>query len=533
MAEPVLIAGAGPTGLAAALELSRLGVAVRLIEKAPSPATTSRAIGVQARTLELLDQRGLAGEMVRLGNPARGGSVYGGGKRVFRLDFSRVDSRYNYLLFISQAETERILREAIGRHGIEIERGVELIGIAQEALGDEASPVTAILRRADGKLEEAKAPWLISAEGAHSVSRATLGLQFEGKTLDEAYALGDLHLAGDLPESDFHIFSSEHGFMGMFPMGGGRYRLIASNPFSRPEKNTAPSLDELQRIYDQRSHIPARLHDMSWSSWFHINSRMVPRLKIGRILLGGDAAHIHSPAGAQGMNTGIQDMINLGWKLALVIQGRAPASLLDTYEQDRLPVMRDVLFKTENLTGLIGAENPLVRTIFNQLGPYIGGSALVQESSTARMSQVALTYRNSPLSDNHAHGGSLHAGDRVPDLPVRYRVAAGWSDAGLHELLDPSRFVLLVAHGTDADTLDPAMREAATAFGAECVVRELCPRTEAADRTRYETALGKSAAYLVRPDGYVGLAAGPNAAAARLAAYRRRWFTAREFAHAD
>ena len=171
---------------------------------------------------------------------------------------------------ISQAETERILREAVGRHGVAIEHGVELVGLSQDALSHDPSPVQAMLRHADGRLEQAQAPWLISAEGAHSAVRTTLDLQFEGKTLDEQYALGDLHIAGDLPETDFHIFSSPHGFMGLFPMGGRRFRLIASNPISRPEKGTEPSLAELQGIYDQRSRIPARFHDMTWSSWFRI-----------------------------------------------------------------------------------------------------------------------------------------------------------------------------------------------------------------------------------------------------------------------
>jgi hypothetical protein len=148
----------------------------------------------------------------------------------------------------------------------------------------------------------------------------------------------------------------------------------------------------------------------------------------------------------------------------------------------------------------------------------------MQENSTARMSQVALGYRGSRLSENHAHGGSLHAGDRVPDLPVRHRIAAGWADARLQELLDPSRFVLLVAHRTDSDTLDPALRDAIG--GAEFAVTELSPGTAAAERMRYETALGRSGVYLVRPDGYVGLAAGPHAAVTRLAAYQRRWFNA-------
>ncbi|MEA2772853.1 MAG: hypothetical protein QOD93_5815, partial [Acetobacteraceae bacterium] len=265
MTDPILIVGAGPTGLTAALELSRFGITVRLVEKTLEPATTSRAIGVQARTLELLQQRGLAEEMVRLGNRGHAGSVYGGGKRVFRLDFGHVDSHYNYLLFLSQAETERILREAIGRQGVTIERGVELVAFSQDALSHDASPVKAVLRHAGGRLEQVRAPWLISAEGAHSVVRTTLDLQFVGKTLDEPYALGDLHLDGDLPETDFHIFSSSFGFMGLFPMGGGRFRLIASDPFSTPSKETEPALDELQRIYDQRSHIPARFHDMTWS----------------------------------------------------------------------------------------------------------------------------------------------------------------------------------------------------------------------------------------------------------------------------
>ena len=527
MSDPILIVGAGPTGLTAALELSRFGIPVRLIDKMPAPATTSRAIGIQARTLELMAQRGLADEMVRLGNPAAAGSVYGGGKRLTRLDFAHVESRFDYLLFLSQAETERILREAIERQGVTIERGMELVGLSQDALSVDPAPVHAMLRHQDGALEQVSTPWLISAEGAHSVVRTTLDLQFEGKTLDESYALGDLHIDGDLPETDFHIFSSEHGFMGLFPMGGGRYRLIASNRFSKPSNDTAPSLDELQRIYDQRSHIPARFHDLTWSSWFRINSRMVSQLRIGRLLLGGDSAHIHSPAGAQGMNTGIQDMINLCWKLALVVHGKAPATLLDTYEADRLPVMHDVLFKTEQLTGLIGTENPVVRSLVNHLGPWIGGLDAVQENSTARMSQVALGYRDSILSSNNPHGGSLHAGDRVPDLRVRYRAASGWADGDLQRLLDPSRWTLLVAHGSEAGTRDPALG------GEDGALVEMAPPATAQDAKRYEAALGdRSSVFLVRPDGYVGLAAGAHAAAACLAGYRLRWFATREDFHA-
>jgi len=529
MPNPVLIVGAGPTGLTAALELSRLGIPARIIDKQAAPPTTSRAVGVQARTLELLEQRGLSEELVRLGNPARAGSVYGGGRRVFRLDFAQVDSRYNYLLFVSQAETERVLREAIERQGVTIERGVELVGLSQDAMSHDATPVKAILRHADGRLGPAQVPWLISAEGAHSTVRATLDLTFEGKTLDEQYALGDLHFDGELVETDFHIFPSEHGFMGLFPMDQRRFRLIASNPIGKPSKDTVPATEELQAIYDQRSHIPARFREMSWSSWFHINSRMVPRLMVGRLLLRGDAAHIHSPAGAQGMNTGIQDMINVAWKLALVLKRQAPPALLDTYEQERLPVMRDVLTKTEGLTDLIGSENPIVRSLFNHLGPWIGGSGVVQENSTARMSQIAISYRDSPLSANHAHGGSLHAGDRVPDMPVRCRSTDGdgWQERALYGLLDPSRFMLLVVHlaestAASADLCD-AMRPWRHLFG----VVELAPAPDDATRARFQSVFGRSgSAFLVRPDGYVGFAGGEHASARHHDAYCRQWLTA-------
>ena len=534
MTSPILIIGAGPTGMTAALELSRFNIPVRLIEKAREPETTSRAVGVQARTLELMHQRGLAAEMVRLGNPARGATVFGGGERVFRLAFGHVDSRYDYLLFLSQAETERILREAIGRQGVTIERGVELVGLSQDVLSHDPAPVKVVLHHPDGRLEQAQAPWLISAEGAHSMVRTTLDMQFEGRTHPEAYALGDLLIDGDLPDTDFYVFSSPHGFMGLFPMGGGRFRLIASNPFSTPSKDTEPSLDELQRIYDQRSHIPARFHDMTWSSWFRINSRMVSQLKVGRLLLGGDSAHIHSPAGAQGMNTGIQDMIDLSWKLALVQQGLAPASLLDTYEQDRLPVMRAVLSRTEKLTGMIGSENPAVRAMFNFFGPYVGGAGPVQEASTASISQVALGYRDSPLSSNSAHGGALYAGDRVPDMAVRHRADGGaWEDGSLLDLLDPSRFTLLVAQADEGRSIDAGLRDASLALGNLARLIELAPGGDDAARVKYGTLLGRQGSvFLVRPDGYAGLASGSHSAVRGLTDWRQRWLSPETASHA-
>jgi 2-polyprenyl-6-methoxyphenol hydroxylase-like FAD-dependent oxidoreductase len=218
--KPVLIAGAGPTGMMAAIELSRFNIPVRLIEKKAEPDTTSRAIGVHARTLELLEQRGLALSLVKLGNSGLVLSTYGDGKRIFRLEFERISSKYNYLLFVSQAETENVLREALEKAGVRIERNLTFLALGQ---GELDTKLTAVLRHTDGSLEQFECSYLIDAEGAHSTARGTVGLHFGGKSHVEDYALGDLHIVGDLVETDLHIFSSEHGFISLFPMGGQRF----------------------------------------------------------------------------------------------------------------------------------------------------------------------------------------------------------------------------------------------------------------------------------------------------------------------
>ncbi len=521
-----MIVGAGPTGMTAALELVRFGIPVRLVEKTPEPATTSRAIGVQARTLELLEQRGLANQLVSLGNPAQGASVYGGGKRLFRLPFDRIDSKYHYLLFVSQAETEKILREALANAGVPIERNVSMIAFAQEERGGADDAVTAVLKHADGSLEQATFAYLIEAEGAHSTARATLGLKFEGKSLVENYALGDLYIDGDLPESDFHIFSSEHGFMGLFPMGNRRFRLIASNPLSEPSKNTEPSLEELQKIYDQRSAVPAQFRDMSWSSWFRINSRAIDHLSVGRVFLGGDSAHIHSPAGAQGMNTGIQDMVNLCWKLAMVIKGQAKPELLDTYTADRIPVIRNVLTKTEGLTDAIGSENMLFRSVFNHIAPWVVSLDVIQENSTERMSQLSLNYRESPLSKDAGHAGSLQAGDRVPDLPVSVLNREGTSEqnphsARLFELLDPSAFTVFYIHVSDPAAMHAEVQHALGDYHRLMHGHQIAPSNGNEDVFRKHFG-SEPSIVLVRPDAYIGFT-GTAHAVPQLASYCAHW----------
>ncbi|AMR29121.1 hypothetical protein A0257_19840 [Hymenobacter psoromatis] len=508
---PILIIGAGPTGLTAALELSRLGVPVRLIEQRTEPATTSRALAVQARTLELLAPRGVAAPMLALGNRAWATTIYDSEKQLAQVNLRDIPSRYNFILLLAQSETERLLREQVARQGVAVEWGTELVALAQTEAG-----VRAVLRGPGGQLEELAAAYLISAEGAHSLVRHTLGLAFPGTSLPQHYALADLHLDSDLPNDELSIFLAEHGLLAVFPMSNQRFRLIATDP--NPAGVAPPTLPELQRLYDAGACRPARLRDLVWSSRFYINSRMVEQLRVGRVLLGGDAAHLHSPAGGQGMNTGIQDMLNLGWKLALVWRGQAPATLLDTYAQDRLPVIRGVVNTTEKATDALNSTNPLVHTLLTHALPLLLSSDFVQHKGAAVLSQVAADYRASDLSQTPHAGGQLRGGDRLPDPDVQPAAAPG--PVPLSSLLDPSRLTLLCV---GPEPLPAAWLEQLRPWQPLLGVQIIAAAAGAAGP--FTDAFGSGPALvLVRPDAYAAVVARPDAnGRAAVLAWLQRW----------
>jgi 2-polyprenyl-6-methoxyphenol hydroxylase-like FAD-dependent oxidoreductase len=520
-----LVIGAGPTGMTAAIELKRMGVEVRLVEHAAEPSTTSRALVVQARTLELFAQRGMLQPMLDKGNPASYVRVFGDGKELFKMDFAHNGTDFPYMLMIPQSDTEQVLRDELAKLDVAIEWRVEYAALA---MADHDKPVTVTLRHKD-RVEEVQCEYLIDCEGAHSITRTTLGLEFEGKTRSENYVLGDIHIDGGPSEKELTIFSSEHGFMGMFPMQGGRFRLIASHPLSDSKAGGEPTLDEIQTIYNQRSHIPGRFHDMVWSSYFRINSRMIHQLQRGRVFLGGDSAHIHSPAGGQGMNTGIQDMVNLGWKLAMVIHGKASPKLLDTYTADRVPVIAGVLEGTEGLTDAIGTQSGAGRFALEHLAPWLTSTNVVQANATKRMSQVLFDYRKSPLSKTEHAGGSLHAGDRVPNLAVARIGGDGKTSAPaepnkLQAFLRTDMLTLLFANLDDADLLHAEVREKLAAWKE--IIRSVRIAPLADEVASFEDLFGKKPAIvLVRPDGYAAFVGGGDSVGA-LADYLSTWFIA-------
>lgn len=484
MTVPVLIVGAGPTGLAAAVELSRLGVDVRIVDRAARPAAESRALAVQARTMELLRVRGVGDEMLALGNRARAAGLYTGGRKLAPIELHRMSSRFDFILMLAQSETERLLTEQLARQGVKVERGVEVTSVRP---GVQTVAVT--LRGTDGAQEDVDASYVIAADGPHSTLRKALGVPFPGRTLPQDYVLADLHIAGDLPEDEVSIFLARHGFVAVFPMGRGRFRMMAADPDRLLVGDSEPTAVQLQKLYDRTVGVPARLHDVNWSSRFRINSRHVPTMRVGRVFLGGDAAHVHSPAGGQGMNVGIQDMVNLSWKLAMVLDGRARPALIDTYSAERLPVIRTVVRFTEIGTRVFNSTNPLVHALRIRLAPKALGRNAVQDAAAAMFGQISAGYRNGPLADG---GGlrALRAGDRVPDID------------GLYDALDLGGLTLFTGARAAAD---------------------VGRRWDGVVSVRDAAALAPDGWLLIRPDGYLA-AAGGRGDAALLDRWLERWF---------
>jgi 2-polyprenyl-6-methoxyphenol hydroxylase-like FAD-dependent oxidoreductase len=489
---PVLIVGAGPTGLTAAIELSRLGIGVRIIDRAPDRSPTSRALGVAARTIELLRVRGVGDEMLRLGNRARATALYSGGEKLAAIELHRMPSEFNYVLLLAQSETERLLTEQLNRQGVKVERGVEMVSMSPRP-----GHVGVGLRSGDGTEEAATASYLIAADGSHSAIRKALGLPFTGRSLTQSYVLGDLHLAGDIPEDQLSIFLARNGFLAVFPMGDGRFRLMATDPDRITGDSDDPTLEDIQRLYDRTVHLPAQLYNLNWSSRFRINSRHMTALRDGRVFFGGDAAHVHSPAGGQGMNAGIQDMINLAWKLAMVLKGQARPELLDTYESDRLPVIRQLVRMTERATTVFNSTNALVHAALTRLAPIVLGRSAVQDRAAPKLGQLTAGYRGCPIAKGGGRIGSLRAGDRVPDMHL--------GRARLYEMLDLSTLTLFVT--PDAGRIADAYRP----WEDMLAVRPVSLPIEMADTW-----------LLVRPDGYLAAAGGPGDAR-RLGGWLDRW----------
>ncbi|HEU5198041.1 MAG TPA: FAD-dependent monooxygenase [Ktedonobacterales bacterium] len=525
-----LVIGAGPTGLFMAAELIRRGVACRVIDKAPAPSSTSKALALQSRTLEMFDQVGIIEEILEPGLKAGAVNIHADGQRIIQMSMNELHGPYPFILCLPQNQTERILNQHLERLGGQVERQRELIGFTQ----DDAA-VTATLRHADGHEETLTTRWLIGCDGAHSAVRHTLNMPFNGVPYPEAFALADVKLDWPLPNDQIDLFLSEHGLLGAFPMQGGRYRLIIETKADAgDEKLSDPTLEEIQGYLTKLAPEGSVASDPAWLAAFRSHLRHAEHIRQGRVFLAGDAAHIHSPAGGQGMNTGLQDAYNLAWKLALVNAGHASPTLLDTYEIERKPVAESVLRTSDLMIKAATLRSPITQQIRNRLLPLLAQQDLIQQRMTAQIAELSVNYRKSPIVAEHHHERFMpvhlshgpRAGDRAPDAAPLLR--ADGSTTHLYELLRGTNATLLLFADPENTTTSwqrlAALANTITARYGSLITKSIVSagasvpevtQTSAAPLLDPELALHRAYAaspeclYLVRPDGYIGFRSYP------------------------
>ncbi|MCF7553648.1 FAD-dependent monooxygenase [Pseudonocardia sp. WMMC193] len=473
----VLVVGAGPVGLTAACRLARLGVGVHVVEKLAEPTTESRAVGVHARSLELLASLGVLPQLEARGRRIGALQMVDGttGHVRARMELADAPTRHPYVLDVAQPDTEAVLAARAGELGVTVERGVALTGLTQDADGVEAT-------LSDGRT--LRVGWVVGADGGHSTVRTLVGEQLHGGFHGQHFAMADVDIDTVLDRDTIHMFTHPDGMGMLFPLAGDRARLMFL--VDRPDP-AGLTLAQVQALADTRMGGRVEARDPRWLTYFEVHHAQVAQYRHGRVFLAGDAAHIHSPAGAQGMNTGIQDADNLAWKLALVARGEADQALLDTYHRERHPIGAAVLKQTTRLTNVGTATGPeaLVR---DALSFVLGHSHRLGSAAATTMAELRIAYPHSSLSAQR--GGLLRAGDHAPDPAGLHRTDG--TPVAVEDLLAGPGFLLLVPRTADRDALRAALGDLGTV---------------ADDLAGDPFGLGEGMA-LVRPDGYLGLVAG-------------------------
>ena len=509
----VLVVGAGPVGLTMACELARRGVRCRIIDKAATPASTSRALAIFPRTLEIFEMMGMVDPVLGAGHQLSGVAIYNRSGQIAHIGFSSLPSRYRFAVSLPQSETERLLTEHLTGFGIVVDREKELLNLSQ--LPD---AVQAVIRNSEGLDERFESGWLIGCDGAHSSVRHLLGLPFEGNADPETFLLADVKIDGPLDHVHIHLFLTGEGLVGIFPLRGDRCRIIVNTPMDAEGQPVGDlRLAEIQSILESRTNSGIRLTEPVWMSRFRISHRKIPDFRVGRIFLAGDSAHIHSPAGGQGMNTGIQDAMNLAWKLALVVHKKSPDSLLDSYNEEREPVAKMVLSLTDRLTRLACLHGALSQQLRDALLPILTGIHLVEDRIAETMAEIGIHYRHSSIVSGKT-GHAVHAGDRAPDC--EFQQGTTREPLRLFDLFRKPMHHLLCFADTDADIASKACAlcvEVGRHFnglidalvvtrGTQADFSEVLFDWDGAAHALYEAEPG--AFVLIRPDGYIGFRGG-------------------------
>jgi 2-polyprenyl-6-methoxyphenol hydroxylase-like FAD-dependent oxidoreductase len=495
----VLIVGAGPTGLVLALWLTRLGVRVRIIDKTEQPGTTSRALAVHARTLELYRQMRLADAVVARGRPMAAINLWAAGRQVAHAELGDMGtgiSPYPYVLIFPQDEHERLLIDRLHDAGVDVERGTELLGFDETE-----GRVLARIRRPDGGTDTCEAAYIAGCDGVHSVVRQTLAIGFPGGTYDHLFYVADVEARGPAMNGELHAALDTSDFLAVFPLKEeGHARLIGTVRTDAEHRAENLTWDDVSTSVIQWMRIDVeRVH---WFSTYHVHHRVADRFGHGRAFLLGDAAHIHSPVGGQGMNTGIGDAVNLAWKLAAVLGRRADVSLLASYEPERIAFARRLVATTDRAFTEVTSSGAIARVVRLKIAPVViplmFTFAATRRVMFRTVSQTAVHYRGSSVSEGRA--GTVQGGDRLPWV----RAASSGDD----------NFAPLTSLDWQVHVYGDAPREIQLACEERSLPLHVFPWSVDCSRAGFR----RHAVYLVRPDGYVGLA-DPEGRAGTLTSY--------------
>lgn len=508
----VLIIGAGPTGLMLANQLGRRGVRALIVDRHAGPSRETRALGVQARTMEIYSKLGIADRALELGKRGTGANIWAEGRKTARVPLGEAGQSvtpYPFILILGQDDNERIMGDRLRDWGMSVQWNTELVGLEQDP-----DKVSATLKLADGTTRKLTAAWVAGCDGARSSVRELSGITFPGAPYEHVFFVADTEATGNMVPDEVNVYLWRQGFHLFFPMRGkDHWRIVGILPPALRNRDdvtfeaVSPSL---------RSEAGAGLSfkTCSWFSTYRIHHRSALRFRDRRCFLLGDAAHIHSPVGAQGMNTGLQDAYNLGWKLALVVQGQAHAALLDSYEEERVPVARRLLNTTDRAFRLVVSDSRLAGLLRTKILARIAAFAMsrkrVQGIGFRVVSQTGIHYRKSPLSQS-LDGLPDHApraGDRFPWLRLKFRAEGSVED--LFQKLDDTRLTLIAVG-------QPAPPEGAQGLGDFLRVHAI-PADPVNDAELARARIPRPSFYLLRPDGHVGLC-GARLEAAAIARY--------------
>jgi 2-polyprenyl-6-methoxyphenol hydroxylase-like FAD-dependent oxidoreductase len=479
-----LIIGAGPTGLVLALWLTHLGIRVRIIDKTGEPGTTSRALAVQARTLELYDQLGLADAVVKRSRAALAANLWVTGKRRAHLAFGDMGagiSPYPYPVVFPQDEHERLLIEKLAKLGVQVERSTELLDFEM------AYGVVARIKRPDGSVDTCRAGYLAGCDGVHSRVREALNIGFAGGTYEHIFYVADVEATGPLMNGEIHVGLDKSDFLALFPLkDDGRVRLVGTVSDEALTQRKTLIWDDINTLI--MGWMPLKVARVNWFSTYHVHHRVADRFRKGRAFLLGDAAHIHSPVGGQGMNTGIGDAVNLAWKLAWVLQGRADESILESYEPERIAFARRLVKTTDQAFTAVTSSGPVARfvrlDIVPALLPLLFLFRPMRRLLYRTVSQTDVNYRRSLLSAGQV--GSVQGGDRLPWVKTT----------------GADNFAPLTALDWQVHVYGEATNDLRKICADRVLKLHVFPWRDEMARA----GLHRNAGYLLRPDGYIAIA---------------------------